>query len=82
MLAYVAAAVAYSITEAGFRMLNPMWFFLLLAGVGSSAIVPGLVGRKAMQPARKPREHDTNQASDGQPPLSATNENVAAFSRL
>lgn len=30
MVAYVVAAATYSITEAGFRMLNPIWFFLLL----------------------------------------------------
>ena len=35
MLAYVAAAAAYSISEAGFRMLNPIWIFLLLAAVGA-----------------------------------------------
>lgn len=30
-LAYFAAAVAYSFAEAGFRMLDPVWIFLLLA---------------------------------------------------
>ncbi len=35
MLAYVAAAAVYSISEAGFRMLDPMWMFLLLAVVCS-----------------------------------------------
>jgi O-antigen ligase len=30
MVAYVVAATTYNITEAGFRMLNPIWFFLLL----------------------------------------------------
>lgn len=30
-LAYFAAALAYSFSEAGFRMLDPMWIFLLLA---------------------------------------------------
>jgi exopolysaccharide production protein ExoQ len=43
MLAYITAAAIYSITEAGFRMLNPIWIFLLLAVVASSAIVS--VGR-------------------------------------
>jgi O-antigen ligase len=38
MLAYVTTATFYSITEAGFRLLTPMWIFLLLAVVGSSAI--------------------------------------------
>jgi len=31
MLAYLVSAVSYSITEAGFRLLNPIWIFLLLA---------------------------------------------------
>jgi hypothetical protein len=38
MLAYVAAAASYSITEAGFRMLDPMWIFLLLAVVAAGGI--------------------------------------------
>ena len=38
MLAYVAAAACYSISEAGFRMLGPMWMFLLLAVVCSHDI--------------------------------------------
>jgi exopolysaccharide production protein ExoQ len=38
MLAYVATAAIYSITEAGFRILTPTWLFLLLAIVGSRSI--------------------------------------------
>jgi O-antigen ligase len=38
MLAYIVTAALYSITEAGFRMLDPMWIFLLLAAVGGHAI--------------------------------------------
>jgi exopolysaccharide production protein ExoQ len=45
MLAYVAAAAIYSISEAGFRMLNPIWLFLLLALVGSRGIVSGTGAR-------------------------------------
>ncbi len=30
-LAYIAASAVYSVTEAGFRMLLPIWMFLLLA---------------------------------------------------
>lgn len=33
ILAYVLTAAIYSITEAGFRMLDPIWFFLLLSVV-------------------------------------------------
>jgi O-antigen ligase len=42
-LAYIASAVFYSITEAGFRMLNPSWTFLILAILGSTGIPVGLV---------------------------------------
>jgi exopolysaccharide production protein ExoQ len=38
MLAYVAAAAVYSVSEAGFRLLDPIWIFLLLAVVASSGI--------------------------------------------
>lgn len=41
MLAYVATAAIYSITEAGFRMLSPIWIFLLLAIVTSRRIATG-----------------------------------------
>ena len=34
-LAYLFAAVFYSVTEAGFRLLNPIWIFLLLAVVAA-----------------------------------------------
>jgi exopolysaccharide production protein ExoQ len=44
MLAYTIAAVVYSITEAGFRMLDPMWIFLLLAVISASGIAAGLIG--------------------------------------
>jgi exopolysaccharide production protein ExoQ len=35
LLAYILAAITYNVTEAGFRMLHPMWFFLLFAVFGS-----------------------------------------------
>jgi O-antigen ligase len=38
MLAYVAAAAIYSVTEAGFRLLDPIWIFLLLAVVAAGGI--------------------------------------------
>jgi exopolysaccharide production protein ExoQ len=43
MLAYVASAVIYSATEAGFRMLDPIWIFLILAVVGARGIAAGIV---------------------------------------
>ena len=42
LLAYVLAAITYSITEAGFRMLHPMWVFLLLAVIEASSIAAGV----------------------------------------
>lgn len=42
MLGYIVAAAVYSITEAGFRMLDPMWIFLLLAVVSASGVVTGI----------------------------------------
>ena len=44
MLAYIIAAAVYSITEAGFRMLDPIWIFLLLAVVSANGIAAGLLG--------------------------------------
>jgi len=41
-LAYVATAAIYSITECGFRMLDPIWIFLLLAIVTSRRIAAGI----------------------------------------
>ena len=52
MLAFVAGAVVYSGTEAGFRMLNPIWICLLLAQVGAVGMA-GTAGR-ASQPLRIP----------------------------
>jgi exopolysaccharide production protein ExoQ len=49
MLAYVASAAIYSVTEAGFRMLNPMWISLLLAAVGAV----GIAARPDSQGARE-----------------------------
>jgi exopolysaccharide production protein ExoQ len=43
-VAYIAAAVFYSLTEVGFRMLNPCWIFLLLAIVSASAVTSGFIG--------------------------------------
>jgi len=47
LLAYTLAAVTYSITEAGFRMMHPNWIFLLLAVMEASNIAAGVgVGAK------------------------------------
>jgi O-antigen ligase len=44
LLAFVAVGVVYSVTEAGFRMLNPAWIFLLLAIIAASGVTTGLLG--------------------------------------
>jgi exopolysaccharide production protein ExoQ len=44
MLAYIVTATFYSMTEAGFRFLAPMWLFLLLAVISASGVAAGLFG--------------------------------------
>jgi exopolysaccharide production protein ExoQ len=43
-LAYIATSTIYNITEAGFRVLTPVWIFLLLAVVSASGVAAGLFG--------------------------------------
>jgi len=62
MLAYVAAAAMYSITEAGFRMLNPVWIFFLLAVVGSDSTASG-TGGGTRQPLRERARRVTKPAA-------------------
>jgi O-antigen ligase len=42
-LTYIVVSAVYSITEAGFRSLDPIWCFLILAIVTSTGITKGLV---------------------------------------
>ncbi len=49
MLAYVATAAIYSITEAGFRLLDPIWIFFLLAVVGAHGVAAG-IGMRGRRP--------------------------------
>jgi exopolysaccharide production protein ExoQ len=42
LLAYILTAVTYNVTEAGFRMLDPLWIFFLLAVVEASSIASGV----------------------------------------
>ena len=46
LVAYILTEMVYNITEAGFRMLHPMWIFFLLAVIEASRIASG-VGVKA-----------------------------------
>lgn len=48
LIAYILTAAIYSITEAGFRMLNPIWFCLLLSVVAASRVTA--LGRELSQP--------------------------------
>jgi exopolysaccharide production protein ExoQ len=42
LLAYILAAITYSVSEAGFRMMHPNWIFFLLASVEASNIAAGV----------------------------------------
>jgi len=42
LLAYSLAIIAYSVTEAGFRMLDPIWIFFLLSVIEASSIAAGV----------------------------------------
>jgi exopolysaccharide production protein ExoQ len=58
-LAYVISGAVYNITEAGFRTLNPMWVFLLLAIVTSNCASAGLFGNIRMK-TRTPRSAESS----------------------
>jgi exopolysaccharide production protein ExoQ len=55
ILACIVTATFYSITEAGFRVLTPMWIFLLLAVISASGVAAGFFdgeGAKIRAPRR------------------------------
>jgi exopolysaccharide production protein ExoQ len=47
LIAYIVPAAVYNVTEAGFRMMHPMWVFLLLAVVASGGVTSGAVCESA-----------------------------------
>lgn len=51
LLAFVVSSAFYSITEAGFRPLNPMWIFLLIAIFGASGVAAGFIRREGIEAA-------------------------------
>jgi len=51
MVSYVVVAVAYNITEAGFRLMDAMWIFLLLAIYGATGILAGYCGEPSKESA-------------------------------
>jgi exopolysaccharide production protein ExoQ len=52
MLAYIIAGSIYGITEAGFRTLNPMWIFILLAVVSTGGANARLFADETAVPFR------------------------------
>jgi len=56
-LALVMASAVYGITEAGFRMLDPIWTYLLLAIAISSAVLTGVI-RQGVATARTVAHQD------------------------
>jgi O-antigen ligase len=46
LLAFIAVAAIYSVTEAGFRIMNPAWIFLLLVMVSATGVTTGLFGSR------------------------------------
>jgi exopolysaccharide production protein ExoQ len=56
LIAYVLSAMVYSVTEAGFRMLDPIWIFFLLAVIEASSVAAGVaVGASPLQDASPDR---------------------------
>lgn len=51
-LAYVISGAIYCLTEAGFRTLNPMWIFILLAVVSASGVNARLLADRIVAPSR------------------------------
>lgn len=47
LIGYILSAAVYNVTEAGFRMMHPMWVFLLLAVVASGGVMSGIVSKSA-----------------------------------
>jgi len=42
LIAYIVSAMVYNVTEAGFRMMDPIWVFLLFAVAASGGISSGI----------------------------------------
>ena len=53
LVAYILTELIYNVTEAGFRMLHPIWFFFLFAVIAASGIAAG-VGVAASLPSEVP----------------------------
>lgn len=66
MLAYIVVGATYSLTEAGFRMLDLIWVFLLLAMVSASAVAAGLFdgGKPKISPSRGDRANRADRINE------------------
>lgn len=51
LIAYIVSAMVYNLTEAGFRMMDPIWIFVLLAVVASGGMVSGAIAKSPMASA-------------------------------
>lgn len=69
MLAYVPVAALYSVTEAGFRMMDPIWIFLLLAIVFAGGISEGFVKIQPFAQPGRPQSRDERQPLGWTDPL-------------
>lgn len=47
LLAFIVSTVVYNLTEAGFRMMDPIWIFLLFAIIASGGIASGIVAESS-----------------------------------
>jgi exopolysaccharide production protein ExoQ len=70
LLAYVAVAAVYCVTEAGFRNLCPMWIFFLFTVVAASAIASGRLPLGNEKTALSLALLDTNPRAESDVPLS------------
>ncbi len=59
LIAYILCTMIYSVTEAGFRMMDPIWIFFLLGVIEASNIAAG-VSVEASQPLKS----STNRAPE------------------
>jgi O-antigen ligase len=71
VLVFITIAMVYSITEAGFRMLNLAWIFLLLATVSASGVTTGLFGGRRTSIVPSSRVGSRRAVSVGRAPRSA-----------
>jgi exopolysaccharide production protein ExoQ len=53
LIAYILCATIYSITEAGFRSLDPIWIFFLLAVIEASNIAAGVEKSQSLDASTK-----------------------------